>query len=282
MTNSTHIIGTSDRPDLPLALVVGSGGLGVAVARRMALQYRVLLADVDGEKAEHEAARLRGEGCDVKATACNITSPVSVAALARTVADQGDFRAYVQVAGLSPANGAFGQIIDVNLRGAALVVEALLPLARQGSAAVMVSSLSAHRYAPSPEMIALLRNPTAADLAQRLEELVGPEGAKTGLGYPISKWGLNFLCRRQAAAWGEAGARIVSLSPGMIATPMGAREFERSATKRSNYAKTPLRRECTMLEIADAVEFLASPRASFITGTDLLVDGGVTSVLMDN
>jgi NAD(P)-dependent dehydrogenase (short-subunit alcohol dehydrogenase family) len=276
-----HEIGTSKRPDLSLAVVVGAGGLGVAVARRMALSYRVLLADVDLDKAEHEAERLRAEGCDVVATRCDVTATDSVAQLAGTVAGMGGFHAVVQVAGLSPSTGGFREIIDVNLRGAALVVDALRPQARQGSVAILISSLGAHRYFPSEEMIAILREPTAPDIAERLEQLIGPQAAATGVGYPISKWGMNFLCRRKAADWGEAGARIVSLSPGMIATPMGAREFAKSEVKRANYAKTPLKRECTMLEIADVVEFLASPRASFISGTDLLVDGGVTAALLD-
>ena len=275
-----HRIGTSERPDLQLAIVVGAGALGTAIARRMALSYRVLLVDVDAARAEAQADMLRTEGCDAAAIGCDITAPESVATLAHAVSERGGFHAVVQVAGLSPSNGSFRQIIDVNLRGAALVVQSLRPLARAGSVAILVSSLSAHRYFPSAELIALLRDPTAPDLAERIETLIGP-GTSTGIAYPISKWGMNFLCRRQAASWGEVGARIVSLSPGMIATPMGAREFARSETKRANYAKTPLQRECTMLEIADVAEFLASPRASFITGTDLLVDGGVTSALVD-
>lgn len=277
-----HRIGTSERPDLQRAIVVGAGGLGTAIARRMALSYRVLLVDIDGAKAEMEAQRMRTEGCDVKAATCDVTSPQSVADLAEFVAGSGGFHAVVQVAGLSPATGSFHQIIDVNLRGAALVTNALRPITPQGGVAILISSLSAHRYFPAPEMIEILREPTAPDIAERLEALIGTQGTKTGIGYPISKWGMNFLVRRQAAAWGERNARIVSLSPGMIATPMGAREFERSETKRQNYAKTPLKRECTMLEIADAAEFLASPRASFITGTDLLVDGGVTAALLNN
>lgn len=276
-----HRIGTSERPDLQCAVVVGAGGLGAAIARRMALSYRILLVDVDADKAEAEAARMRAEGCDVKAAACDVTSPEAVTELAGTVARMGGFHAVVQVAGLSPSTGSFRQIVDVNLRGAALVVNAFRPMAPQGGVAILISSLGAHRYFPSAEMIEILRDPTVPDLGARLEDLVGAEAAKTGVGYPISKWGMNFLVRRQAVAWGERNARIVSLSPGMIATPMGAREFERSEVKRQNYAKTPLKRECTMLEIADAVEFLASPRASFISGTDLLVDGGVTAALLD-
>ncbi|MET0239633.1 MAG: SDR family oxidoreductase [Sphingobium sp.] len=276
-----HKIGTSDRPDLPLSVVVGSGGLGVAIARRMAQSYRVLLVDVDGERADTEAARLRSEGCDVQPFACDITSRESVATLAQSVEERGGFHAVVQVAGLSPSNGAFRDIIRVNLIGAVNVAEALRPLAKPGSVAILISSLGAHRYTPSEGMVALLREPTDPDLADKLAAEIGEEAAKTGVGYPVSKWGMNLYARRQAVAWGEMGARIVSVSPGMIATPMGAREFARSEVKRSNYAKTPLKRECTMLEIADAVEFLASPRASFISGTDLLVDGGVTAAILD-
>jgi NAD(P)-dependent dehydrogenase (short-subunit alcohol dehydrogenase family) len=276
-----HRIGTSERPDLKRAVVVGAGGLGTAIARRLALAYRILLVDLDGAKAEAEAERMRGEGCDVIAAHCDITSPQSVAELASSVAELGGFHAVVQVAGLSPSNGTFRQIIDVNLRGAAHVVEAFRPMAPPRGVAVLISSLGAHRYSPSPEMIEVLRSPAAPDLADRLEALVGADTAQSGIAYPISKWGINLMARRQAVAWGERDARIVSLSPGMIATPMGAREFERSQTKRDNYAKTPLKRECTMLEIADAVEFLTSPRASFITGTDLLVDGGVNAALLE-
>lgn len=274
--------GTSERPDLPLAVIVGAGGLGMAVARRMALSFRLLLADVDGTKADSEAARLREEGCDAQATACDITSRDSVAALAQTVAGLGGFGALVQIAGVSPATAdSFAGIIRINLVGAVNVAEALRPIARQGSAAILISSLSAHRYRPSEELVAVLREPTAPDLIERIEQVLGEAAENKGLGYPVSKWAMNLYCRRQAVAWGERGARIVSLSPGMIATPMGAREMARSENKRTMFAKSPLKRECTMLEIADAVEFLASPRASFISGTDLLVDGGLTAALLD-
>jgi len=276
-----HKIGTSERPDLGLAVVVGAGGLGVALARRMALACRVLLVDVDAERAAVEAERLRGEGCDARATGCDITRPEQVAALAGEVAGDGGFRALLQVAGLSPAGGTFRQIVDVNLHGAALVVEAFRPIAGPGSAAVMISSMAAHLFVPPAAALDLLREPTAIDLSDRLELALGAEAATPTAGYGLSKWGMNLMVRRQAAAWGQQGARIVSLSPGIIATPMGAREFSVNPTKHELFAKSPIPRECTMLEIADVAEFLTSPRASFISGTDLRVDGGLTSVVLD-
>lgn len=275
-----HVIGTSNRPDHPLAVVIGAGGLGMAMARRLALSHRILLADINGTAAEERAATIRSEGGDVTAIACDSTSLASTADLARAVGEQGGFRALLYVAGLSPATGGFRDIMRVNLMGAARICEALLPHASQGSAAVLISSLGAAHVQPSPEIKAILAAASAEDLAEKLEAALGDQ-AITGIAYPYSKWGLNQYARRQAAAWGERGARILTLSPGMIATPMGAREFARSATKKQMYDKTPLQRECTMLEIADLAEFLVSPRASFISGTDILADGGLTATLKE-
>jgi NAD(P)-dependent dehydrogenase (short-subunit alcohol dehydrogenase family) len=276
-----HKIGTSERPDLALAVVVGAGGLGVAIARRMALSYRVLLVDVEGARVEAEAERLRGEGCDARAVACDITSAEAVADLAAGIEASGGFQAAVIVAGISPSGGNFRQIAAVNLHGAALVVEALRPIARPGSAMVMISSLAAHLFTPSAEAAEILKKPADPGMVEALERCLGPDGAIPTAAYGLSKWGMNLMARRQAPAWGERGARIVTLSPGLIATPMGAREFAASEAKRELYKKSPILRECTMLEIADGVEFLASPRASFISGTDLRIDGGLAAAVLD-
>lgn len=274
-----HILGTSDRPDLPLSVVIGAGTMGMAVARRMAQRCRVLLADLDGVKAEGRAAAMREEGCDARGTACDVTDPAAVAALAGRVAELGGLGVLVHVAGLSPSLGDYTTIMRVNLMGVALVAEALLPLARQSSAAILISSLAAHNFRPSDEAIAILREPAAPDLAERLAAAIGPQAAIPPMAYVYSKWGILAYVRRNAAAWGAKGARIVSLSPGLIATTQGALEFEKSPGKKAMYEQTPLAREGTMLEIADAVEFLASERASFISGTDLLVDGGLAGAM---
>jgi NAD(P)-dependent dehydrogenase (short-subunit alcohol dehydrogenase family) len=237
-------LGSSERADLPLGVAIGAGTMGMAAARRMAQRYRVLIADIDAH-----------------------------------VAELGGLGGLAHCAGLSPSLGDYATILRVNLTGVALVAGALLPHARPGSAAVLIASLAAHNFRPSDAAIEVLRDPAAPDLPDRLAAVIGPENATPPMAYVYSKWGILAYARRQAAAWGAKGARIVSLSPGLIATSQGALEFEKSPGKRAMYERTPLAREGTMLEIADAIEFLLSERASFISGTDLLVDGGLAGTL---
>lgn len=272
-------LGSSERADLPLAVVIGAGTMGLAVARRLAQRSRVLLADLRGEHAENCAAAMREEGCDARGIACDVTDPEAVAALAARVAELGGLGTLAHVAGISPSLGDYTTIMRVNLRGAALVAGAMLPLAGQGSAAILIASLAAHNFRPSDEAIAVLRDPAAPDLAEKLAAVIGTEHATPQMAYVYSKWGILSYARKQAATWGARRARIVSLSPGLIATTQGAIEFEKSPGKRAMYEQTPLEREGTMLEIADAVEFLASERASFISGTDVRVDGGLGGAL---
>jgi NAD(P)-dependent dehydrogenase (short-subunit alcohol dehydrogenase family) len=277
-----HEIGSSARPNWPLAVVISAGGMGMVAARRLAQRHRVLIADIDAVRAEVAADALRREGGDVTSLECDVTVPASVAALAARVAELGRFRVLAHVVGLSPSLADFGTIIRVNLGGAARVAESLLPFATVGSAAILVASLAAHTYRPSEAIEVLLREPTDPTLIDRLAAALGPQQATPQLAYPISKYALLCYCRRQAVAWGARGARIVSLSPGLIASPQGALEFARNPNKLRLYQQSPLQREGTMLEIADAIEFLASDKASFITGTDLLVDGGLAAALATN
>jgi NAD(P)-dependent dehydrogenase (short-subunit alcohol dehydrogenase family) len=274
-----HKIGSSQRPDWPLAVVISAGGMGMAAARRLSQRRRILVADIDPARADSAAETLRAEGGDATGICCDITDPAAVEALCAAIDSLGGFRVLAHVAGLSPSMGDFRAIMRVNLFGAAAVAEALRPRAPAGAAAIMISSLAGHNFQPEAAVEALLRNPADPTLADKLAAELGKARATPQLAYALSKYALMAYCRRQASAWGERGARIVSLSPGMIATPQGAREFEKSPNKMKLYERTPLRREGTMLEIADAIEFLASDRASFISGTDLLVDGGLSAAL---
>lgn len=272
--------GTSERPDLPLAVVIGAGGMGVSAARRLGDHYRVLLADIDAARAEERAAVMRDDGYDAQSLRCDITDPVSVDRLAETAAAAGPFRAVAHVAAKSPSMGSWREILTLNLIGAAHVERALLPLAKQGSAVVFVSSVAAYLMPdPGQEVLALLDDPLAPGFLEALEKLVAEQ--TPGMAYSLAKLALIHMCERRASAWGRRGARIVSMSPGMIATPMGALEFAGAArnSKLELLERSPLGREGTMIETADAIDFLVSDRASFITGIDLLVDGGVAAAM---
>jgi NAD(P)-dependent dehydrogenase (short-subunit alcohol dehydrogenase family) len=271
-------IGKSTRPDLPLAVVVGAGGLGLAVARRLGERYRLLLADRDSEVLERAAADLVAGGHDVSVAKCDVTDAAAVDALACAATEQGPVRAIAHVVGLSPSMGDWRAIMSVDLVGAVLVEEAMLDVATRGTAAVFISSTAAHSAPPGAAVTELVDEPLADDFLDRLGAAIGEE-FDSKAAYRLAKWALNRRCRRRAVAWGERGARIVSISPGLLATPMGALEFRNQPKKWELLGRTPLAREGTMLEIADAVEFLTSERASYITGTDLLVDGGTTAAL---
>lgn len=271
--------GSNARPDLPLALVVGAGGMGMAAARRLGERYRVLLTDIDEQRLEARVASLNEEGCDASGFACDVTDARSVASLAERAGELAPIRVIAHVAGLSPSMGDWQTIMRVNLIGVHHVVDAFLPLATQGTAALLISSLAGHiSPEPEPDIVALLDSPLEQRFIEQLGSRVG-DRMTTQLSYQLSKFALMRLCRQRASAWGARGARILSLSPGLIATPMGALEFERQPLKYDLLAKTPLGREGTMLEIADAIEFLTSDRASFISGVDLLVDGGIAAAL---
>jgi NAD(P)-dependent dehydrogenase (short-subunit alcohol dehydrogenase family) len=269
--------GSNDRPDLPLAVVVGAGGMGMAVARRLGQRYRILLTDINVARLESNTKSLCSEGHDAIAVACDITDVNSVSNLASAVSAAGPLRVLAHVAGLSPSMADWQTIMRVNLLGARLVEQALLPLAGSGTAAIFISSLAGHLPPPASEILTLLDKPLDPDFLDQLEAALGE--VTTTLSYQLSKVALIRLCEQRAFVWGKVGARILSLSPGLIATPMGALEFERQPIKFDLLAKTPLQREGTMLEIADAVEYLASDRASFISGTDILVDGGIAAAL---
>jgi NAD(P)-dependent dehydrogenase (short-subunit alcohol dehydrogenase family) len=264
-----------------IAVITGGGGdMGLACARRLGRTHDLLLAELDARRLDDARAALATAGIEAEGQRCDVSDPDEVAALARRCAARGELGALVHTAGLSPsmANGA--RIWTVNLVGTAHLVEAFRPLARAGTAAVLIASQAGHfaRGGATPELEALLDAPLTPDLIERLERLspglLTPEGAYGG-----SKYGVIRMAEREASAWGAVGARIVSLSPGIIDTGMGQQEYAAQPLMAMMVERTPLGRMGTDDEVAAAVEFLCSEAASFVTGTDLLVDGGSTQAV---
>ena len=270
----------ASRPDLPIALVVGAGGMSMAIAQRLGQAHRILLASLQAEELEQGRQRLHELGVIASTLVCDITDATSVHALGAAVARIGAVATLVHVAALSPTAGDWRRVMSVNLIGAARIEQTLFPLMAAGGAAIFISSLAAHAPEPNADVLAVLDQPLAEDCLSRFEAVVS-QPVSAGLGYSLSKLALNRMVRRRASAWGRRGARILSVSPGLIDTVMGAVEdaHANKETKAAMRSKLPLGRDGSMADIADAVEFLASRRASYITGTDLLVDGGLVAAM---
>jgi NAD(P)-dependent dehydrogenase (short-subunit alcohol dehydrogenase family) len=254
-------------------VVIGAGsGMGTAVARVLAPRGPLLVADRNLDAVEAVAAELGG---DVHALACDITEQSQVDAL---VASIDTLDAIVLTAGLSGSMANGRRIFEVNLIGTARVLAAVDPRLRPGTVGVCFASMSGYRVPDNDELMAIIDDPLADRFFDRFTA-IGLDPDATQLAYPVSKRGVQRMVRRLCASWGARGARIMSVSPGINDTPMNRLDESRHPIMADIIESSPLGRRGRPEEVANVVEFLTSDKASFMTGSDVLVDGGMVATI---
>lgn len=261
-----------------VVVVTGIGGMGVACARRLGPGRQLVIADFDGEKLAREAETLAADGFSVVPHAVDVSDRVSVDGLAAAARALGPLRTLVHTAGLSPTQASSERVLEVDMLGTDHVLAAFLPLAGDGTVAVCIASMAGYLAGLAPDKeIALSTVPT-----EELVATIGPiDGFDFGATYCIAKRVNQLRVERAAAAWGKQGGRVVSISPGIISTPMGRQEIAEGSREemQQQLDMSAVPRIGTAEDIASAVDWLASPAASFVTGCDLRVDGGVTAAI---
>jgi NAD(P)-dependent dehydrogenase (short-subunit alcohol dehydrogenase family) len=266
----------------PVALVIGCGGLGSSVARALGRRHPLVLVDIDARRLGEVVEGLTIEGYSVSGEICDITDQAQTAALGAKMAQGRGVRVLAQVAAVGKSVGSWRKMVEIDFIGAKLVADAVGPHMVRGGAAILISSLASYLPPNKPAIDAALRDPLAPGFYDALAQAIGyePDAEEA---YNYAKLGINRLAEQLAVAWGPRGVRAVSLSPGMIDSPMARAEGDTlpshdgtnsRKTRADKAQEIPLGRQGSILEITNVVDFLASDAASFLNGIDITVDGG--------
>ncbi|MGH3633565.1 MAG: SDR family oxidoreductase [Mycobacterium sp.] len=264
---------------LEVLVIVGAGGMGLSIARRVGAGRVIVLADISRSCLDSASEALSADGHRVLTQEVDVTSRSSVAAVADAAAAVGPVTAVVHTAGLSPQQASADAVMAVDLLGVALSIDEFGRVIEPGGAAVVIASMAGHlQPALDPEVERQLAG-TPSDQLLSLEACSSITDSR--LAYPFAKRANQIRVAAAAVAWGERGARINSISPGVISTAMGRLELsgESGGLMQAMVDNAGLRRIGTPDDIAAATEFLLGPASAFITGTDLLVDGGVIAAI---
>jgi NAD(P)-dependent dehydrogenase (short-subunit alcohol dehydrogenase family) len=258
-----------------LAIITGAtGGMGAAVAARLAADHwPLLLCDLDEARLESLAEKCRSAGSPAQILIGDIADLTYPARFSAALSDR-PIGIFIHTAGLSPTMADAERILSVNFDATARLVDAVRPAMTQGGCAVLIASSAAHMV-KSDELDRALTEAVAA----RSSEVLRPFTNRPEMAYPAAKRAVIRLVAHEATAFGARGARIVSISPGLIDTAMTRAEQTASSQMAQLLARTPLARLGTAEEIASVAVFLCSKDASYVTGCDIRVDGGTLAAL---
>ena len=260
-------------------ILTGAGQIGMAIARRMGYGMKIVIGDKKPENAKAISDIMNQAGFDTTAMEMDLSSRESIRAIIAEGQKYGPITMLVNAAGVSPSQAPIEAILKVDLYGTAVLLEEVGKVIAPGGVGVTISSQSGHRMpALTPREDEQLACTPTEELLKL--DLLQPEHVRDTLhAYQLAKRCNEKRVMAESVKWGERGARVNSISPGIIVTPLALDEFNgpRGDFYKNMFAKCPAGRPGTADEVANVAELLMSPKGAFITGADFLIDGGATA-----
>lgn len=260
-------------------ILTGAGQIGMAIARRVGYGKKIIIGDKNLENAKNISNTMNNAGFDTEVIEMDISSRESILDLITVAKKYGDITMLVNAAGVSPSQASIETILKVDLYGTAVLLEEIGKVIKEGGVGVTISSQSGHRMpalsAEVDEQLAITETKELLNL-----EVLKVDNIKDTLhAYQMAKRCNVKRVMAEAVKWGMRGARINSISPGIIVTPLAIDEFNgpRGDFYKNMFVKCPAGRPGTADEVANLAELLMSPQGAFITGSDFLIDGGATA-----
>lgn len=260
-------------------ILTGAGQIGMAIARRIGFGKKIIIGDKNFENATAISRIMTDAGFNTKAVEMDLSDKNSILDLINTAKSFGEISGLINAAGVSPSQASIETILKVDLYGTAVLLEEVGKVIKEGGVGVTISSQSGHRMpALSPEADKQLAMTPVENLLKL--DILRPENIKDTLhAYQMAKRCNVKRVMAESVKWGKRGARINSISPGIIVTPLAIDEFNgpRGDFYKNMFAKCPACRPGTADEVANVAELLMNPQGAFITGADFLIDGGATA-----
>lgn len=262
-----------------VVVLIGAGLIGVACARRVSAGKHLIVGDLNKETADRVAKDLYNSGFDTSSIEVDLSSRESILKVIEEAKKYGNITNVINAAGVSPSQAPIKKILEVDLYGTSVLLEEFGKVISEDGSCVVISSQSGHRLGAlsqeENELLALTPTEELLDLKMLQEENV----KSTLTAYQLAKRCNVLRVASEAVKWGKKGARVNSISPGIIITPLANDEL--NGPRGENYKKmldlSPAHRAGTPDEVGDLCEFLMSSRGRFVTGTDILIDGGTTA-----
>lgn len=262
-----------------VVVLFGSGAIGEAIARRVSSGKKLLLADYNEDNLKNVQKKLQEAGFDVSTIKADLSSRASIQAVVKKAQELGSIQHLINAAGVSPSQTTPEQVLKVDLYGTSVLLEEFGKVMAEGGSGVIISSQSGHRLeelgAEKNKKLAMTPTEELLDL-----DILQPETIKDSLAaYQYAKRENVLRVAAESVNWQKRGARINAISPGIVMTPLALDELNgpRGAGYKKMFESMVTKRPATPDEIAGLAEFLLSDKAAFITGSDFLMDGGITA-----